>query len=132
VSRWKAVEIAKWKERFPLARLMMQMNAAQASRDFIGALRGAQEKTGKPGLIAEVKKASPSRGIIQPNFDPVRVSFPCNFASHLYATERPCLGPQNRTSKPGLTAQVKKASPSRSVIQPNLDPVRGFFLCICP
>ena len=64
------------KERRPLARLMMQMKAAEAaqpSRDFIGALRGAQASTGKPGLIAEVKKASPSRGVIQPNFDPVRV-----------------------------------------------------------
>jgi indole-3-glycerol phosphate synthase len=72
--RWKAVEIAKMKDRLPLARLMMQMNAAPAPRDFIGALRAAQGKTGKPGLIAEVKKASPSKGVIQPNFDPVRVS----------------------------------------------------------
>ena len=68
------MEIAKMKERLPLARLMMRMNAAPPARDFIGALRAAQGKTGKPGLIAEVKKASPSRGVIQPNFDPVRVS----------------------------------------------------------
>ena len=71
--RWKAVEIAKMKERLPLARLMMRMNAAPPARDFIGALREAQGKVGKPGLIAEVKKASPSRGVIQPDFDPVRV-----------------------------------------------------------
>jgi len=131
VRRWKAVEIARWKERFPLARLMMQMNAAQPSRDFIGALRGAQERTGKPGLIAEVKKASPSRGIIQPNFDPVRVSFPCSFASHLYATERSCLDVQDRKGKPGLIAEVEKASSSRSSSQPNLNPVRVSLLCIC-
>ncbi|CAL5224821.1 g7571 [Coccomyxa viridis] len=71
---WKAVEIARMKERLPLARLMMQLKAAQPARDFIGALRGAQARIGKPGLIAEVKKASPSRGVIQPNFDPVRIA----------------------------------------------------------
>ncbi len=41
-------------------------------RDFLAALRKASQKG--IGLIAEVKKASPSAGVICPNFDPVRIA----------------------------------------------------------
>ena len=41
-------------------------------RDFVAALR--QPRVGDIGLIAEVKKASPSAGVICPNFDPVRIA----------------------------------------------------------
>lgn len=47
------------------------MENVPPTRDFVGALKDANSRTGLPGLIAEVKKASPSRGILREDFDPV-------------------------------------------------------------
>ena len=100
------------KERLPLARLMMQVNAAPPARDFIGALRAAQGKTGKPGLIAEVKKASPSRGVIQPNFDPVRVSCsPSAVSFHILFSPVCCL-----LHAKGTSARTRKARARPNII----------------
>jgi len=71
---YKNVELDRRKELLPLNMVMTMVKNAPPPRSFIGALKEACERTGKPGLIAEVKKASPSKGIIQPNFDPVRIA----------------------------------------------------------
>ncbi|CAK8531018.1 unnamed protein product [Lathyrus sativus] len=70
----KDIEIARLKERKSLASISKSLKNAPPVRDFIGALRAANERTGLPGLIAEVKKASPSRGILRENFDPVEIA----------------------------------------------------------
>ncbi len=67
----KEIEVAQLREKTPLADLQSQALKAQPPLDFVAALR--QGKT-KPALIAEVKKASPSKGVLRQDFDPVAIA----------------------------------------------------------
>jgi indole-3-glycerol phosphate synthase len=69
----KAEEIAKAKKALGAAAVRRQAEAAGKPRDFIGALR-AKITAGLPAVIAEIKKASPSRGVLRERFDPAAIA----------------------------------------------------------
>ncbi len=79
----KAEEVARAKKHQDLASLRREVESNATARadlrDFEGALR-AKIAAGRPGVIAEVKKASPSKGILREDFRPAEIA--ASYASH--------------------------------------------------
>jgi len=69
----KAKEVSAARAVRPLAGLREQARTAPQVRDFIGALRD-RVSAGAAGVVAEIKKASPSRGVLRPIFDPAGIA----------------------------------------------------------
>lgn len=69
----KHQEVAQRSSAVPLARLQEQLVQQSQCRGFVEALQRAT-LAGRAGVIAEVKKASPSKGVIRTDFDPAAIA----------------------------------------------------------
>jgi len=73
ILRRKAEEIRERSGMVPLAELAERCVALPSARGFAAALQ-AKLGAGLPAVIAEVKKASPSKGVIRPDFHPAQIA----------------------------------------------------------
>ena len=69
----KVEEVAEAKKRLSFEGMRRDAESRVVTRDFVGALR-AKIAEGEAGVIAEIKKASPSKGVIRADFDPADIA----------------------------------------------------------
>ena len=69
----KAAEVEAARAMLPQAALERRARDAQPVRDFVSSLKGKVGK-GLPAVIAEIKRASPSKGLLRENFDPAAIA----------------------------------------------------------
>ncbi|MEY2631567.1 MAG: indole-3-glycerol phosphate synthase TrpC, partial [Pseudomonadota bacterium] len=69
----KREEIAAAQQQISLAAVQAAAAAQGPTRDFVAALRG-KIAAGQAGVIAEIKKASPSKGVIRADFRPAEIA----------------------------------------------------------
>ncbi|WP_035382531.1 indole-3-glycerol phosphate synthase TrpC [Ferriphaselus sp. R-1] len=75
----KAEEVAAARAVQSLEQVRAAAEAAPTPRDFVGSIR-ARIAAGQPAVIAEIKKASPSKGVIRADFRPAEIA--ASYAQH--------------------------------------------------
>jgi len=69
----KRAEVAAAKKAMPPSAMEEQAQKQAPARDFVSALRKKID-AGEAAVIAEIKRASPSRGVLRPDFDPAEIA----------------------------------------------------------
>ncbi len=115
IKAYKLEEVAARKAQRSLHDLEEAANAAPAPRGFARALTEAAQSG--YGLIAEIKKASPSKGLIRADFDPPALAAPMRPGGHLP------FGPDRRSQLPG-GGRIPRAGASAT----NLPCIRKDFI----
>ncbi len=73
IIKIKVAEVAQALTVRPFDVMRSEAELAEPARDFTGAIRAKIAK-GLPAVIAEIKKASPSKGVLRSDFDPARIA----------------------------------------------------------
>ncbi len=108
IVAYKRQEIATAKERVPAAQLEERLARAAPVRDF----RAALERGPGVGIIAEIKKASPSAGLLRDDFDPVAIA-------HIYEQNgAACISVL--TDEPSFQGRLDYLSAVRNAVSPPL------------
>ena len=124
IEAYKRQEIAAAKAAVPQAEIERRAATASPPRGFAAAIEEHLAE-GRPALIAEIKKASPSKGLIRADFDPPALarayaaggatclSVLTDAPSFQGAPEYPDRGPRGRPAC-RLCARISCSSPTRS------------------